>query len=983
MKNSISRLSTCLVVFGSLVTVSSCRDYAVIDDEATKAIAYEHVFEQIFGEIDPEQNWNMASRASVTVTVDKESEVKVYAIENERKTLVADYSNVVGTRTLGFDVVEGTTDIMVTDGATAQYAKVGDALDFTSSLTRTMYNTDLDIISVSEDYRAFSPAVIKAYTGVVAEEDYTNYQKVSCNFYWVSQGEFTFYPLYWNTASHHILGIYWTDAEGYHEKDVYADKCGDEVQVPDEVNLIWNETTNQNDYSASSWKNAGIQQDLYNHNYVQNCGIKSKAITISLPAGQVFGMYIKVYNTTNTWNETTQMYEFKDGEVAHKVFSEESKNTHMMKEYGGQDWQSVPGIDDKPVHASTFQAAVNGTVYTFFGFEDYYFGPDLNDLIFVFGDNVPTVVDEDAGQEWVLAYEDLGNSFDWDYNDVVLCVGHVSGQTTAKITPWAAGGTLASNIYFGEDDLGEIHQLFGQSEQTSGNYEPVNVEDRGNVGQYKIVTVSENFTMTHLSEYEDGANPNYTIADHGGIVIKVTPEGGSDQLAASIVYDVNNKGTAPEVFCIPRSWEYQDATTAGGVTTKYLRDWRWPKEFAGINTAYPRFAAWAKDRTDNTWYKDHEAPNYYEEYCVTGEFDYTKNSTTEVSDETTYASSSAISIVSKNVELLCNTTYNLSAFFTTASTGDIHYHLESNNANCAFNYGDVIYQLTTGTSDCVGQTCQLVILQESDDTHDQCTGVINITLVESDMASSYDGSAVYGATTLETSSEEMTYNDGAGHTTTYSNATFIDFSDVEASEGATATLYLTFDPAPETAFYLDYADATELYEDFYSDGKTGVAYSLNAEQLQNLLTKTNSESKKGIYIVGFKDAAINVTSAQLVISGGSSGGSTTTEGLTVDTNAPSDVNYGYAYRVDVASGTFDTTKGGTITVTYSAKPNGVFLIDLNNQNAVAGYPSYSSTSYTFTLNAEQIAAYSGGFFAGIWEPAEVTITSIVYTAASE
>jgi len=675
------------------------------------------------------------------------------------------------------------------------------------------------------------------------------------------------------------------------------------------------------------------------------------------------------------------MYEFVDGTIAHKVFSEESKNAHMLKDYGGMDWQSVSGLDDKAVHASTFQAIVDGTLYTYFGFEDYYFGPDLNDLIFVFGDNVPTVVDEDTGQEWVLAYEDLGNSFDWDYNDVVLSVGHVSGYTTAKITPLAAGGTLASNIYFKNQDLGEIHQLFGQSATTSGNYTPVNIEDRGNIGMYQNVTVSEDFSMTTLSDYASGSSD--AVSDHSGIVIKVTPKGGGTQEAANIVYSLANKGKAPEVFCIPRSWETQEPTEEGGTTTRYWREWRWPKEYANIDKAYSKFASWASDRTNNEWYKE----EYAEAYCVTGTFDFTTTTTTELGESTSYASNSAIHIVSKNVKLVKDRKYNLSAFFTTESTGTIHYRLAENNASCQLtdNITDYDTNISTPTKlysgSTVGSTCQLDILQESDENNDQCNGIVNITIVDSDMVRDFAEDDDMGATSLTVNEPAtMTYIDNSGHETTYSNTTFIDFSSVTASEGATATLCVTFNGTPNTSFYMDYADASQLYEDFYSYNKTAVTYSLDADQLAALLSKTNSEGKKGIYFVGFNDAAVDIASAKLVISGGGSSGGSTTEGLTLSSESES-INWGYAYKVSVADGTFDTTKGGKIKVTYSGAPaNGqsIFLCDSNSGNQKAMNGDGTSTSYTFELTQAQIAAYSSGFYVGIWNPAGLTVTSVIY-----
>ncbi len=941
MKQNITTFKTCLLLAGSLALAASCQDYEPFSEQQVQDVAYTHEFEKVFGKIDPEQTWNMATRAKVTVTVDKESEIKVYAIDHGHKTKVADYSNVTGTRTLGFDVVEGTTDIMVTDGATAQYAKVGDELDFTSALTRTMYNTDLDIISVSDDYREFSQNVITAYTGVVPEDNYNNPDRVTCNFYWVSTGPFTFYPLYWQTNSHHIMGIYWIDENGdYHEKDVYADKCGDEVQKPivqqgwdSEVGTVFNVTGWSNDinYQTIPYEKNGT------------VGIRSKGITINLPKGQVFGMYIKVYTTPLTYNEETKMWEFTDGPMYHQVFSEEAKNQHMLKAWGGKDWinQVSEKVAGKPVHASTFQAIVDETLYTYFGFEDHEWGPDLNDLIFVFGDNVPTVVDEDTGQEWVLAYEDLGNSFDWDYNDVVLSVGHVSGLTTAKITPLAAGGTLASNIYFNNQDLGEIHQLFGQSATTSGNYTPVNIEDRGNIGMYQNVTVSENFSMTTLSDYASGSSD--AVSDHSGIVIKVTPKGGGAQAAADIVYSLANKGKAPEVFCIPRKWETREPTEEGGTTTRYWREWRWPKEYANIDKAYSEFASWASDRTNNEWYKE----EYAEDLCVTGTFDFTSTTTTELGESTSYASNSAIHIVSRNVELVNGRKYNLHTFFSTASTGTIHYRLTDNNTSS---------QITDNTtnlyvSGTAGATYKLDILQESDENNDQCNGVVNITIVDRDMVDDFHVGDDFGATEFTaTYPATMTYIDSEQHVTEYDNTTFIDLSGVTAPAGETAKLCVTFTSAPHTSFYMDYADASQLYEDFYSYDKTTVTYSLDADQLAALLSKTNSEGKKGIYFVGFNDAAVSIASAKLVIGSGDS----TPEGFEAGDKCQT-AGWGTTYLAANKDAIADAGKGKFAVVIDGETAGTTISVTTNNGTLGSFTIEEGKTTYVFELTDATLA----------------------------
>ena len=79
---------------------------------------------------------------------------------------------------------------------------------------------------------------------------------------------------------------------------------------------------------------------------------------------------------------------------------------------------------------------------------------DLNDMMFFIDSDdpgmIPDVFDEDPGEEikWIVACEDLGNLDDFDFNDVVFQVLHVSGREQAYITPLAAGGTLETYLHY-------------------------------------------------------------------------------------------------------------------------------------------------------------------------------------------------------------------------------------------------------------------------------------------------------------------------------------------------------------------------------------------------------------------------------------------------------------------------------------------------------------------------------------------------------
>ena len=69
--------------------------------------------------------------------------------------------------------------------------------------------------------------------------------------------------------------------------------------------------------------------------------------------------------------------------------------------------------------------------------------------------NVPLSKLENAEPAaWILAGEDLGGGFDIDYNDVVVKVVRLAGEDKVRVTPLAAGGTLASYLFFGTNCIG-------------------------------------------------------------------------------------------------------------------------------------------------------------------------------------------------------------------------------------------------------------------------------------------------------------------------------------------------------------------------------------------------------------------------------------------------------------------------------------------------------------------------------------------------
>lgn len=211
---------------------------------------------------------------------------------------------------------------------------------------------------------------------------------------------------------------------------------------------------------------------------------------------------------------------------------------------------------------------------TFLGFEDGGNDEDLNDIVFwVEGQYKtpeppitvpdPDPLPEPQSESWIIACEDLGNTDDIDFNDVVFSVSHTAGETTAKVTPLAAGGVLPSNIYYGGSNLGEIHNLInGAQPNANGQYSMLNTGSKGTPGSAITINVPA----------------DYSVTNHG-FTVKVKDQN------ESIVLESAEIGTAPQMLVLPG-------------------EWAWPTERTPIGTAFPMFVNWSKAaNTAIDWYK--------------------------------------------------------------------------------------------------------------------------------------------------------------------------------------------------------------------------------------------------------------------------------------------------------------------------------------------------------------------------------------------
>lgn len=726
-----------LSVTASTFVLSGCSDF---DNGWTEEeLQYRENFAKAFGKIDPEQDWNLATRAAVTVTTASPSEIKIYAKTDGTYRIVADYADVTGTQKLGFDIREDVTDLIVTNGSQSFNVKPCENVTF-GAATRAVYTTTADEmnragVSVG-DYEEFDAdlyvgAVVRKDTehpennGILPEE-VPNLEKVTQNFSYISNGPFTIHPVYWNSSSKHILGVYWKEGDVYHYQDVYEDKdavgaelatqtttyggecthtfpvtvgmtcdAGHEIAYIDTYgNKYYNvpeaegtEETCHYLYEKDKWRNVGetcdhgfkitvagqdidgypqkhlntrkqcsdafnncvhvgdvcpqgdkiIYIDSYNRRWTtvdkqyhaiyadeaSTTGmIYSKGITINLPVGTLFGFYLKVYSGNpltyfHTLYSQGELNKSKKGNFFDPALVSAgscSVRTAGLNHEGTEAW------------AATFQTELAGQTVQYLCFEDWSTNmSDLNDLVFATpvtpGYTPPSIVDEDA-DTWIICAEDLGNTFDLDYNDVVVEVSHVSGKEKATITPVAAGGTLASYIYFnngsGDKCLGEVHELLGQSNATSGEYTPFNVSGTINTANCKNIEVDVASTWSIASSTVGDDNFNADEASGmGGFYVKVVPEGTASTKGNATVsgQKIKNNFVAgtenvPYVFCVPREWSRIEGET------KYSGWFRWSKEMTPMSSLddYDKSSYNTTDHTFATWVADHNAAKDWYKY---------------------------------------------------------------------------------------------------------------------------------------------------------------------------------------------------------------------------------------------------------------------------------------------------------------------------------------------------------------------------------
>ena len=161
---------------------------------------------------------------------------------------------------------------------------------------------------------------------------------------------------------------------------------------------------------------------------------------------------------------------------------------------------------------------------------------------------------------WIFACEDLGGTFDYDFNDVVWEVKYAAGTTTAQVKLLAAGGTLPFTLSYNGT------KITTKAEEYASTAE-VYISQVGSKGYHSLTVPS-----------------NWSVADNKHLFTVAVDVEGTDK--STIISAYQKKETesnkAPQVLLLP-----------GG--------WQWPAETQNIGDKYPSFKAWVAGNGDFDW----------------------------------------------------------------------------------------------------------------------------------------------------------------------------------------------------------------------------------------------------------------------------------------------------------------------------------------------------------------------------------------------
>lgn len=634
-------------MFACALAVTSCQDYDL--GFTAEEIAYkkslkeftENFEEAIGGKISPDQDWNMAMQITanydLTDLPQGNYNIRIFSEHpsHENTMLLANYhvdSSKPGS--IKFDAIKGSTQVYVYILSENKQVVDSRSLMLTSSEVELLTSKELQsraatragweptigskidggtTIFLNDDYiYPINNTTIGSVSGLtfgdvkemfigedaVFKEEGANGLKYpdlirDVTFTMKQDGEFKMNLVWAITSNKDAFGYYYKDdADNYHIYQIF-----DNIQNEFSVGTAGPNT----DYTGSA-DDAVITSKIYKLAYVNNAG----EISSTFPQGTTIGFFI-----------VQGAYEYPAAYQDYNVLYSQKKN----------NWKVGTAAGGAHNLQSTWSAYYKYNDKLYLGFEDWkeVRDNDYNDIVFYI--DAPVEENEDASLDvtpemlteslytdkkaaiWSIAFEDLGNTLDFDFNDVVLQFKHVAGEDNVGVILAAAGGTLPATLQKNNTTLGkEVHAAFGVSTKT-----PVNVSANGGASKRAI----ENFASF------DVADGNFSITDLSAFSLHVVYSSGNgdEETAANLPFGEaytkdGNATRAPQCLIIPGRWVWPNENKQVYEAYKGFKEWAtgWTKDtsWSGVTEAKIR-ANWHKSNYELSLLSDNPGTYYTEE----------------------------------------------------------------------------------------------------------------------------------------------------------------------------------------------------------------------------------------------------------------------------------------------------------------------------------------------------------------------------------
>lgn len=717
---------TIAIAFAGAALLQACSSENL---EIPQEELYARAFIKEFGVNAQANPFNVATRKAVKVVTATPTDVKISAIVSGREYLFADYSAVSGSTDITFDLPAGIDDVFVRANGRKIPAKVGETVDLRANTGRAGNSITFCNGKISAENTEPKLFFAKDVDDIVAilpeEESNTNVAGITTDFSFEAKAgdTMTFYPLFWNTSSHHSLGIYWlgeNDDFNWYEItqkdewswDVDCSMIHDYMQ--DLYQTRSGKLTKCADYDPSKTDNEFIgvsdMQQTYNYGNTK-AAFKAVGIKLTFHDNVRFGFFLKVENgqykcystdANSMVGVSTDKKEIPfDNTVTHIFFSQAKRNHYVgrilhsnngkpivkeeiTEKINGADptkseleyydeagnkinpdaylwqygfnpnawnvntWGAAAPSPEKNAKYNFFRGKCNysraayinlpekdaaGNITrkrSYFCFEDWSNGPiDLNDLIFIMDENTtkaydgegntigdpdPTPTPDPEPYEWIIAAEDLGNTYDWDFNDMVVGVSYVASNDASvankiKVRPLAAGGIMPVYLMFDNPASGktekvgkELHSWLGAS-----TLSPVNVGANGEEKSGEAVEIE----WTGADDFSLAANIDNTSwltgesGNMGGFWLLVDSE--NKYASETDFSSVKNDG---DVQCVKPNLTAGDSYVPQMICVG--TEWCWPQEEQPIHEVYSGFKPWLSDpaTVGSKWYGNDMSADY-------------------------------------------------------------------------------------------------------------------------------------------------------------------------------------------------------------------------------------------------------------------------------------------------------------------------------------------------------------------------------------